>query len=140
MQLSQYLDKLKGYNKATTQLTANALNSKYFVPWLTTFLVSAYIIIGGFEVIERPETLAQFLSTIALFRAFGGEFTTAYGLILRITSAYASIVQVTTFLNMPIDVPQRLTTTRQRRKKGKQLRSELRAAVRDSKVYDILYD
>ena len=49
MQLSQYLDKLKGYNKATTQLNANALNSKYFVPWLTTFLVSAYIIIGGFE-------------------------------------------------------------------------------------------
>ena len=31
----------------------------------------------------------------------------------------------------PIDVPQRLTATRQRRKRGKELRSELRSALGD---------
>ena len=56
------------------------------------------------------------------------------GLILRITSAYASIAQVTIFLNMPIDVPQRLTATRQRRRKGKQLRAELRKGLETGKV------
>ena len=74
---------------------------------LTTLLVAAYLAYGGFQVIDNDGsdddqglTLATFLSTIGLFRAFGGEFTAAYGLILRITSAYASIAQVTVFLNM----------------------------------------
>lgn len=36
IKVAQYLEKLKKYNAATTQLNANATNSKYFVPWVRT--------------------------------------------------------------------------------------------------------
>lgn len=45
---------------------------------------------------------------------------------LRITAAYASIAQLTIYLNLPVDVPLRLGMTRARRKLGRELRAEER--------------
>jgi len=45
---------------------------------------------------------------------------------LKVTAAYASIAQLTIYLNLPVDVPLRLGMTRARRKLGRELRAEER--------------
>jgi len=118
--------RLDAVNDTTAQSNAAGVNSRAFTPWVATFLVAVYIVYGGRDVIHGGD-LATFLSTITIFRSLGGEFEKAYGESMRITAAYASIAQVTMYLNLPIDVPQRLKMTRARRKFGR----ELRAAERD---------
>ena len=95
LQLSQYGDKLTEYNGATTQLNANATNSRYFVPWLVTLLVSGYIVVGGLQVVrDGGRSLAQFLTTIGIFRAFGGEFTAACELPSSIIIDYLTYIKL----------------------------------------------
>jgi hypothetical protein len=114
-QLLEYADRLDAVNTSANALGGCAVNSGYFVPWLTTVIVGAYIWHGGGQVVRFDEgdngegrgegglELAQFLSTIGIMRAVGSEFTVAYSLVLRLTTAYASIAEVTVFLNMPVD-------------------------------------
>ena len=121
-QEQNYAEVFDAFKKASTLFNSSTTNSKFFAPWLTTVLVSAWIVYGGAQVAEQydedPTVLAAFLSTIALFRSIGGEFEKAYGLSLRVTAAYASIVQVTVFLNLPVDVPKRRADGRRRRSSG----------------------
>jgi ABC-type multidrug transport system fused ATPase/permease subunit len=140
-QLMEYAKKLQTLNAAINSLNSSVVNSSYFVPWLIALIVGGYIWYGGYQVVQFEEEngtkgleLAQFLSTIGIIRALGEEFTTAYGQVLRITGAYCNIRAVTVFLNLPVDVPQRLQVSRQRRILGKQLRAELRKSIRLGKV------
>jgi ABC-type multidrug transport system fused ATPase/permease subunit len=48
---------------------------------------------------------------------------------LKVTAAYASIAQLTIYLNLPVDVPLRLRMTRARRKLGRELRAEERKRI-----------
>ena len=99
--LQQFADKINQVNKAATNFNAAAVNSKFFAPWISTVLVGIYIIFGGFRVIEDPEKeLAAFLATISIFRSIGGQFEQAYVETLKITSAYASICEITVFINV----------------------------------------
>lgn len=53
---------------------------------------------------------------------------------LKVTAAYASIAQLTIYLNLPIDVPLRLRMTRARRKLGRELRAEERKRIEHGEV------
>lgn len=101
---------------------------------MTAALVTVWIIYGGIAVLDDEINLATFLSTITIFRTAGAEFEKAYQLQLRITGAYASIAQITTYLNLPIDVPMRRVFGRKRRKFGLQLRQEERAKLARGEV------
>jgi len=122
--LQNFESKIHDNNVATAKYNANSTNSLYFAPWLTTLLVGGYLLYGGIQVVDGVLDLASFLSTISIFRSLGSEFQVAYQLALKITAAYASIAQLTIYLNLPVDVPQRLNMTRARRKLGRELRAE----------------
>ncbi len=122
-QTASYERFINTYNKASVAYVAFTVNSKYFVPWLTTVLVAGWIAWGGSEVVNNNIQLATFLSTITIFRSAGAEFEKAYVLQLRMTSAYASIAQITTYLNLPVDVPMRRIFGRKRRAFGLELRN-----------------
>ena len=126
--IQTFESRLDAVNATTTQFNAAGINSRYFTPWVTTIFVAFFIVIGGSQVIAGGD-LAAFLSTISLFRALGGEFEKAYMESLRITAAYASIAQVTMYLNLPVDVPERLKMTRSRRKFGRELRTLEREGI-----------
>ena len=123
-QTAGYEKFVTAFNKASVAYAAFTVNSKYFVPWLTNFLVAVWIIYGGIRVVDEKIKLATFLSTITIFRSAGAEFEKAYLLQLRMTSAYASIAQITTYLNLPVDVPMRRIYGRKRRKFGLELLAE----------------
>ena len=122
--LQNFESKIQDNNVATSKYNANSTNSLYFAPWLTTLLVGGYLLYGGIQVVDGVLDLASFLSTISIFRSLGSEFQVAYQQALKITAAYASIAQLTIYLNLPVDVPQRLKMTRARRKLGRELRAE----------------
>ena len=126
--MSQYQGKVGAFNKATTAFAAYGFNSKYFAPWLTVLVVAYTVVVDGDAVLQNGG-LAKFLSTIGALRQLGGEFTNAYGLILRMNNAYSSVAQLTVFLNLPVDVPARRVATRRRRKEGKRQRALVREQV-----------
>ena len=122
--LQTFESRIYDNNIATAAYNANSINSLYFAPWLTTLLVGAYLLYGGIQVLDGELDLASFLSTISIFRNLGTEFQVAYQQALQITSAYASIAQLTIYLNLPVDVPQRLNMTRARRNLGRVVLAE----------------
>jgi ABC-type multidrug transport system fused ATPase/permease subunit len=95
-------------------------------------LVGGYLLYGGIQVVDGVTDLASFLSTITIFRSLDSEFQVAYQQALKITAAYASIAQLTIYMNLPVDVPQRLDTMRARRKLGRELRAEQLAKLDDN--------
>ena len=117
--LADYEDVFKKFRRATVMIQSSSTNSKMFASWLTTALVGGWIIIGGQQVIQNPETIAQFLTTISLFQAVGAEIEVGYLQSLSVTNAYASIAAVTQFLNMPID-----GTLKKKKKKKKEEEEE----------------
>lgn len=133
-QTAGYEKFVTAFNKASVAYAAFTVNSKYFVPWLTNFLVAVWIIYGGIRVVDGKIKLATFLSTITIFRSAGAEFEKAYLLQLRMTSAYASIAQITTYLNLPVDVPMRRIYGRKRRKFGLELRKAERAKMQEGTI------
>ena len=136
-QTASYEKFVIAFNKASVAYAAFTVNSKYFAAWLTNFLVAIWIIYGGIQVVEaKPDgiNLATFLSTITIFRSAGAEFEKAYQLYLRMAGAYASIAQITTYLNLPVDVPMRRIFGRKRRKFGLELRTAERAKMQQGKV------
>uniref|UniRef100_A0A7S2FH94 ABC transporter domain-containing protein n=2 Tax=Octactis speculum TaxID=3111310 RepID=A0A7S2FH94_9STRA len=136
-EVEKYQGFINAFNKASVAYAAFTVNSKYFVPWLTTVLVASWMVYGGSSVIDGNILLSTYLSTITIFRLAGGEFEKSYQLQLRITSAYASIAQVTQYLNLPIDVPTRRVFSRKRRAFGRQMRQETRASLAGGKLsYD----
>ena len=70
-----------------------------------------------------------FTGTISFFRAIGGEYDKAYAQCIRITSAYASIAQLTVYLNLPVDLPSKREVSRHRALVGRRERDFLRRAV-----------
>jgi ABC-type multidrug transport system fused ATPase/permease subunit len=121
--LDKFGKKIDASNAAATQSDAHDANSKYFAPWMTTLLVGSYLMWGGIEVIADEQDLPTFLSTIALFQALGGLFEEAHGKSLAITASYRPIAQLTMFMNLPIDVPNRLHLTSKRCNVGKEMRN-----------------
>lgn len=127
--MGQYEAFVGAYNKATTAFSSFCVNSAYFAPWLTVLIVGQTVLFDGKKVLEGKLGLATFLSSITALKQLGAEFQTAYGLILRMNNAYASVAQLTVFLNLPVDVPDRRVATRRRRKEGKRQRALVREDV-----------
>ena len=127
--MGQYEAFVGAYNKATTAFSSFCVNSAYFAPWLTVLIVGQTVLFDGKKVLEGKLGLSTFLSSISALKQLGAEFQTAYGLILRMNNAYASVAQLTVFLNLPVDVPDRRVATRRRRKEGKRQRALVREDV-----------
>jgi len=105
------------------------IDSALFAPWLLLLIIGIFIIYGGMMVVSGDLRLASFLSTISMFQSLGSEFEALFMDSIRITSSYASIAQLTVFLNLPVDVPDRLKLSKIRRERGQLIRQELREQI-----------
>ena len=120
-------------------------DSALFAPWLLLLIIGTFIIYGGLMVVSGDLSIASFLSTISMFQSLGAEFESLFQDSIFITSSYASIAQLTVFLNLPVDVPDRQKLSKVRRERGKVIRQNLRDQIEEGKakpleVYDVPAD
>mmetsp|Transcript_87441 Transcript_87441/g.248359 ORF Transcript_87441/g.248359 Transcript_87441/m.248359 type:complete len:897 (+) Transcript_87441:224-2914(+) len=115
---TKYID---AFNKVNAAYNGISVNSKYFAPWIGTLIVGVYMIHAGHQVVHQKLPLADFLSTISVFRKMSAEFVSCYQSITKITSASQSIASVSCFMNLPIDSHKRLANHRDRLAYGHRL-------------------
>ena len=105
--VERYADKLIEAMHAGDEYEVYVTDSALFAPWLLLLIIGTFIIYGGLMVVSGDLSLASFLSTISMFQSLGAEFESLFQDSIFITSSYASIAQLTVFLNLPVDVPDR---------------------------------
>lgn len=115
---TKYID---AFNKVNAAYNGISVNSKYFAPWIGTLIVGVYMIHAGHQVVRQKLPLADFLSTISVFRRMSAEFVSCYQSITKITSASQSIAQVSSYMNLPVDGQKRLTNHEARLAYGQRL-------------------
>jgi len=122
--IAGYAARLDAENKAAANYNATVVNTLHFAPWLTTSMVALYLWFGGSQVAHGETPLPAFLAVVATFRMLGLEYEKAYLQAVKITSAYASVVMLTTFLNLPIDSAAKMQVNLERRAFGRELRAK----------------
>eukprot|EP00746_Dinoflagellata_sp_MGD_P146570 gnl/MRDRNA2_/MRDRNA2_79025_c0_seq4.p1 gnl/MRDRNA2_/MRDRNA2_79025_c0~~gnl/MRDRNA2_/MRDRNA2_79025_c0_seq4.p1 ORF type:complete len:1886 (+),score=324.25 gnl/MRDRNA2_/MRDRNA2_79025_c0_seq4:134-5791(+) len=113
-------EKIKAFNKAAVLCIRTNVNNKYFAPWLSTVAVGLYIIYGGLQVIDESLELGDFLVNLEIFKAIGVALAAIFGVLLDMQSSLEALKRIVTFMNLPVDVKNRMHLNRQRRKFGRQ--------------------
>ena len=101
--------KIGPYNKSVVKTSNYELHSRYFITWLQTIVVAAFVLIGGEQVMQPKSemTFAIWSVTVAIFNQIGATFTGMYGDVLAITNAFASLANITKLINLRVDIGER---------------------------------
>jgi len=128
-------EKLIGeYNAAASGASKVIKNNAMLAPWLTTIFVSLYTLYGGMGYINAlddpdPPSLGVFLTNLSVIGAIGSAYGSIYAILLEMQSAFPALITITKLMNLPTDVPQRMTLNRARRKMTNELRAKLRETL-----------
>merc|ERR1719414_2082188 len=77
------------------------------------------------KVIEGNMSLGVYLTDVAVLKQAGASWGAIYSLVLKVQGSIPRLERVTTLLNFPIDLPQRMVLNRYRRKTTQKLRKEI---------------
>lgn len=100
-------------------------NNAYFATWLSIVVVGLYTLKGGIDVLNQALSLGTFLVDIRIFQEVGHAWGQAYEIVLRVQGSIPRLERVTTLLNFPIDLPERMALSNHRRHVTKKLRAEI---------------
>jgi len=129
------------YNSSAVVCSQVMKNNEYFSPWVTLLFVSGWIILGGFQVMDgfeqsedsdaAPLSLGLFLTNLNIFAAVGSAYGTIYMTLLKMQSSFDALEHIVHLMNLPIDIPQRMSLFRTHSELTRQLRQEARAKMPD---------
>lgn len=90
------------------------LHNAYFVRWLSTAIVAIYVFCAGHQVLRGDLRLGMFVANIHLFRAVGDQWSAVYDVVLDMKWVLPGLIQITTFLNMDMDLAERKVVVQER--------------------------
>merc|ERR1719223_2506033 len=111
----RFEDFLNASRAANNKLRVFKFWNDQFVPWITLFFVSVYLLIGTQLVLLEVQTLGSFLAMIEIYNELGDRFQGLYQDLQRGVEAGSPLVQLAKMLNLPTDIPNRIHKSQQRR-------------------------
>jgi ABC-type multidrug transport system fused ATPase/permease subunit len=128
----RYVDGLDGpivgYNGANKAYNKADLHNKYFPDWVVLVFICFWYWFYGREVIWGSLSLGFFLADIKIIEKFGSEFAKLYMLCMKIESTFPDLCRITTFLNKPTDLEERLINEKDVLRRTRILRKQMASA------------
>jgi len=121
---------IKRFNAAFTSTSTVLGANNYFPRWVTVFIVSLYMVIGGQQAISGSISLGMFLADVRVFTEVGEAWGTMYKVLLEMQTCFSALERIVRLENLPTDVPQRAKLMRSNQKKTN---SQRRAMEREGK-------
>eukprot|EP00747_Dinoflagellata_sp_TGD_P155479 gnl/TRDRNA2_/TRDRNA2_177579_c1_seq7.p1 gnl/TRDRNA2_/TRDRNA2_177579_c1~~gnl/TRDRNA2_/TRDRNA2_177579_c1_seq7.p1 ORF type:complete len:775 (+),score=121.34 gnl/TRDRNA2_/TRDRNA2_177579_c1_seq7:108-2432(+) len=113
-----------------------SLNSSYFIKWMATLLLAAYIVLFSGQVIAGQLSLGTFLATLKIIQELGIEFKEIYEEAEEVVRSIGPLFEVTKLINGKTDAKQRRESSF---KKAKKMQSEMaRTHAENSGVSQLL--
>jgi ABC-type multidrug transport system fused ATPase/permease subunit len=112
MMAKELRHKIELMNDSVKEKEAVSVTSEKFTSWMSTGLISIYIIIYSRAVLQHKLPLGTFLAMVKLFGELGESFEKAFSLLMDFFSATGPLQKVTRFLNSQVDLEDSLKRTR----------------------------
>jgi ABC-type multidrug transport system fused ATPase/permease subunit len=109
------------YADARVEASLIMTNNAYLPKWIMRLCTSSFILIAGTILIRqmqeerRTMTIGIFIANLEIFRDIGSQWSDIYETILAMATVVPGLKRITLFMNLPIDVGQRLALNRKRR-------------------------
>jgi ABC-type multidrug transport system fused ATPase/permease subunit len=119
-------EKVTEMNDSMKEREAVACTSEKFTSWMSTGLISIYIIVYSQAVLDGQLSLGAFLAMVKLFGELGESFEKAFSLLMDFFAATGPLQKVTRFLNCQVDLEDSFNRNRQELKESMKLRKEIK--------------
>lgn len=125
MFVQEFEGRVQADNDAFKSWMELCCNNNYFAPWLAVLSVGLYTIKAGLAVISGDLSLGLFLTDVAVLKEAGTSWGSIYTLLVQVQGSIPRLERITSLLNFPIDLPQRMVLNRYRRKTTQKLCNEI---------------
>mmetsp|Transcript_137201 Transcript_137201/g.382695 ORF Transcript_137201/g.382695 Transcript_137201/m.382695 type:complete len:892 (-) Transcript_137201:135-2810(-) len=136
--LSRFEKRVCEFNSTRTAALKIMENNRYFVLWVTTIVVGAYIMIGGQRVLNEEISVGLFTANISAISAIGDCVSQVSTILMELQMVEPALQRLTRFLNMRTDLPDRLVLSQHRGNMTRSLSNKFRAGQNDAEVVDLL--
>jgi len=99
--IDRFEREVRDYNVAEVLVKQHLLNNLLVCPWISVILVSSYILVGGWRVVEGEQTLGLFLTTITVVTQMGTAFGQVFKVLVDMQTAVPALLRIINILNMP---------------------------------------
>jgi len=113
------------YNKDRVSANVILMNNRYFAIWFTEFILAAFMIYQGMQVLVTPTLLSVYLANIKCIKLVGKAWGDIYEILIEVEATFPSLYRVIHLMNKETDVTQRKELNRVRRRMTGELRKEL---------------
>jgi len=110
---------IKQYGAANVALLQVLQNNSYIVPWLSILIVASYTVFAGTRVLEGKLSMGMFITNVNIFTAVGQACGNIYTVVLDIQKVFPELERIVRFINLDIDVNERMKLGRHRRRHTK---------------------
>jgi ABC-type multidrug transport system fused ATPase/permease subunit len=131
----KYEQKIDEFVEHESHMLAVITNNRYLSPWLTTFSIGVLIVVGSCEVRSDKSgalSLGMFVTMLNIFKELGKEIEEIYIDCIEIQKCFGAIQKISVYMNMPVDVIDRMRTNRLRRSTGRRQQLKARSSVHDN--------
>eukprot|EP00928_Gymnodinium_smaydae_P016356 TRINITY_DN1611_c0_g2_i1.p1 TRINITY_DN1611_c0_g2~~TRINITY_DN1611_c0_g2_i1.p1 ORF type:complete len:1123 (-),score=239.49 TRINITY_DN1611_c0_g2_i1:90-3059(-) len=137
---------IKRYNKRYIEASEVVTNNEYFAPWLSTLLVSGYIIFGGMAVLNDMATadedsgsvnavsMGMFLANMSIIKRNGDAWGNICATLVEMQKVLPALDRLVTYMNLPTDIKDRLILHRKHGADTTRFREALRRRISVSAV------
>lgn len=128
-----FLKRQGAYSKANRIAQNILLHNQYFCTWCQFAVVSFWTIYGGTQVIGGGDlSVGLFVTNLSLFKDLGSCYSDLYTTAVQMMNAFPALTNVTTLMNLQVDVRQRCRLTKLTQEQAKKRREKLRQEVGQS--------
>jgi len=106
--ISGVLEKVNGVNKLLVAQGARTANDMAFFGWAQELVEAFVIIVAGNLTIQGEITLGVLTSTMAGLRGASGQYSRMYKASLSMQSCYPALWLLVQYMNLPMDLEQRM--------------------------------
>jgi len=110
--MDQHQDNVQAYGKADREVAELSCNNVYFMKWLTLFAVSAYVILGGIDVIEGTLNTGVFLTCLKVLTKVGALWGQVYAKFLETFNNAPALERIVETINKHSDMRTRMELSR----------------------------
>lgn len=109
---------IRNYNDKATHASIVVENNSYCAKWMTVVFVSFYMVIGGLQYKDDPDSLplGLFLANVSIILTIGEVQEKIYGVLLQMQANFPALTDLVTMINLPTDIVQRMQINRSNRR------------------------
>jgi len=115
--------KIASLSEASKPVALSEVTSEYVPVWLSTLLVTGWLVYGGGQVLDGSIQVGNYLATVNVFKSVGETFKDIFTVTLEFSKAIGPIKQITSVLNLPTSLRNLKTVNRARRRLTKKNRA-----------------